>query len=177
MKTVDGGLHWDTISPDLTGATPNATDKQGASTVANSKQRGFGVVSTIAPSPLNRDVIWAGSDTGLIHLTRDGGKNWKNVTPPGLSDWSDISLIEASHFDPAVAYAAVNRSRLDDETPYLYRTRDYGATLAANHRRHSGMLFLACGPRGSSACDCFLPELNSASTFRSTMVTTGSLCS
>ena len=127
MKTVDGGLHWDTISPDLTGATPNS-DKQGSPTVANSKQRGFGIVSTIAPSPLKRDLIWAGSNTGLIHLTRDGGKSWKNVTPPGLSDWSDISLIEASHFDPAVAYAAVNRSRLDDETPYLYRTRDYGAS-------------------------------------------------
>jgi len=77
---------------------------------------------------LNRDTIWAGSDTGLIHLTRDGGKTWKNVTPPGLTAWSKISLIEASHFDPAVAYAAVDRSRLDDQTPYLYRTRDFGAT-------------------------------------------------
>ena len=83
---------------------------------------------TIAPSALNRDLIWAGSDTGLIHLTRDGGKTWKDVTPQGLSAWSKISLIEASHFDPAVAYAAVDRSRLDDRTPYFYRTRDYGAT-------------------------------------------------
>jgi hypothetical protein len=86
------------------------------------------VVFTIAPSSLNRDLIWAGSDTGLIHLTRDGGKNWKDVTPPGLSAWSKISLIEASHFDPAVAYAAVDRSRVDDQTPYIYRTRDYGAS-------------------------------------------------
>jgi len=84
-------------------------------------------VSTLAPSARSRDLIWAGSDTGLIHLTRDGGKSWKDVTPPGLSGWSEISLIEASHFDPAVAYAAVDRSRLDDQTPYLYRTRDYGA--------------------------------------------------
>ena len=61
-------------------------------------------------------------------MTRDGGKNWKDVTPQGLSDWSKISLIEASHFDPAVAYAAVDRGRLDDQTPYIYRTRDYGAT-------------------------------------------------
>jgi hypothetical protein len=73
-------------------------------------------------------LIWAGSDTGLIHVTRDGGKNWSNVTPSGLSSWSKISLIEASYFDPAVAYAAVDRSRLDDQTPYIYRTRDYGAT-------------------------------------------------
>ena len=136
MKTVDGGLHWETISPDLTGATGDVRDAQSADgkkppsppTLEHAKRSGYGVVFTIAPSPLNRDLIWAGSDTGLIHLTRDGGKSWKDVTPPGLSDWSKISLIEASHFDPAVAYAAVDRGRLDDQTPYLYRTRDYGAT-------------------------------------------------
>jgi hypothetical protein len=129
MKTVDGGLHWQTISPDLTGSTAQPGDKtEGPPTIQNAKQRGYGVVFTIAPSALNRDTIWAGSDTGLIHLTRDGGKTWKDVTPPGLSAWSKISFIEASHFDPAVAYAAVDRSRLDDQAPYLYRTRDFGAT-------------------------------------------------
>jgi photosystem II stability/assembly factor-like uncharacterized protein len=133
MKTVDGGLHWETISPDLTGSTHGARDSEGKKppsppTVENAKRAGYGVVFTIAPSPLNRDLIWAGSDSGLIHVTRDGGKNWKDVTPPALSDWSKISLIEASHFDPAVAYAAVDRGRLDDQTPYIYRTRDYGAT-------------------------------------------------
>jgi photosystem II stability/assembly factor-like uncharacterized protein len=128
MKTVDGGLHWKTISPDLTGAAPVPADDKGAPTVENAKRRGYGVVFTIAPSPLNRDLIWAGSDTGLIHLTRDGGDTWKNITPQGLSDWSKISLIEASHYDPAVAYAGVDRSRLDDQAPYVYRTRDYGAT-------------------------------------------------
>src|SRR4029077_21200037 len=130
MKTVDGGLRWETISGDLTGSTQAVGDKkpQGPPTVENAKQRGYGVVFTIAPSPLNRELIWAGSDTGLIHLTRDGGKAWKDVTPQGLSDWSKISLIEASHFDPAVAYAAVDRGRLDDQMPYIYRTRDYGAT-------------------------------------------------
>ena len=129
MKTVDGGLHWEIISPDLTGASQQPGDKMpGPPRVENAKQRGYGVVFTIAPSALNRDLIWAGSDTGLIHLTRDGGKTWKDVTPKGLSAWSKISFIEASHFDPAVAYAAVDRSRLDDQTPYLYRTRDYGAS-------------------------------------------------
>ncbi len=130
MKTVDGGLHWETVSPDLTGSTRDAQNAKDNTpvTIENAKRAGYGVVFTIAPSPLNRDLIWAGSDTGLIHLTRDGGKNWKSVTPPGLSDWSKISLIEASHFDPAVAYAAVDRARLDDQTPYIYRTRDYGAT-------------------------------------------------
>lgn len=130
MKTNDGGLQWETISPDLTGATDHAADKkiEGPATVENSKQRGYGVVFTIAPSSLNGGLIWAGSDTGLIHITRDGGKTWKDVTPKGLTDWSRISLIEASHFDPAEAYAAVDRHRLDDQQPYLYRTRDYGAT-------------------------------------------------
>lgn len=132
MKTVDGGLHWQTISPDLTGSTRKPGEKESESKTSPSlpeaKQRGFGVISTIAPSPKNRDEIWAGSDTGLIHLTRDGGQSWKDVTPKGLSDWSAISLIEASHFGSGVAYAAVNRSRLDDDKPYIYRTRDYGAT-------------------------------------------------
>ncbi|MFZ0954273.1 MAG: hypothetical protein WAN17_18535, partial [Candidatus Sulfotelmatobacter sp.] len=129
MKTIDGGLHWQTISPDLTGATQQPGDKaKGATAIENAEQRGYGVVFTIAASALNHDTVWAGSDTGLIHLTRDGGKTWKDVTPGGLTVWSKISFIEASHFDPAVAYAAVDRSRLDDQTPYLYRTRDYGAT-------------------------------------------------
>jgi len=130
MQTTDGGLHWKTISPDLTGAVPNAaSDKSsGPVTVQNAKERGFGVVYSIAPSPLNADEIWAGSDTGLVHLTLDGGKTWRNITPPGLSDWSKIAMIEASRLDPAVAYVAVDRHRLDDDTPYIYRTRDYGKT-------------------------------------------------
>ena len=144
MKTVDGGLHWETISPDLTGANRKAISVRAADdgkpaparasapasapTLEDAERDGYGVVFTIAPSPLNKDLIWAGSDTGLIHLTRDGGKKWNDVTPPGLSAWSRISLIEASHYDPAVAYAAVDRSRLDDFKPYIYRTRDYGTT-------------------------------------------------
>ena len=129
MKTVDGGLHWKTISPDLTGSTQQPVNKlEGPTTIENAKERGYGVVFTIAPSALSRETIWAGSDTGLIHLTRDGGKKWKDVTPPGLTAWSKISFIEASHYDPAIAYAAVERSRLDDQAPYLYRTRDYGSS-------------------------------------------------
>jgi photosystem II stability/assembly factor-like uncharacterized protein len=128
MKTVDGGLHWQTISPDLTGSTQQPVNQLGPTTIENAKQRGYGVVFTIAPSPLSRETIWAGSDTGLIHLTQDAGKTWKDVTPTGLTAWSKISFIEASHYDPAVAYAAVDRSRLDDQAPYLYRTRDYGSS-------------------------------------------------
>jgi photosystem II stability/assembly factor-like uncharacterized protein len=127
MKTTDGGLNWEQISPDLTGAAANPSTS-GTTTPANAKERGFGVVFSIAPSPLKADEIWAGSDTGLLYLTRDGGKTWQNVTPRGLSDWSKIAMVEASCFDPAVAYVAVDRHRLDDQTPYIYRTRDYGQT-------------------------------------------------
>ncbi len=130
LRTSDGGLHWTQISPDLTGAAPPSSSEkaQGPPTDQNAKERGYGVVFSIAPSPLKSNIIWAGSDTGLLHLTRDGGKNWENVTPPGLSDWSKITSIEASHFDPAVAYVAVDRHRLDDDAPHLFRTRDYGKT-------------------------------------------------
>ncbi len=131
MKTIDGGLHWETISPDFTGEASDVKDlqKEKATTppsLEEAKRTGYGVIFAIAPSPLSGDVIWAGSDTGLIHLTRDGGKNWKDVTPPGLTAWSKISMIEASHFDAAEAFVAVDRDRLDDRTPYIYRTRDYG---------------------------------------------------
>ncbi len=128
MKTTDGGLHWQEISPDLTGAQPKPAGEPPKPTVGNSKALGYGVIYTLAPSPLNADVVWAGSDTGLVHVTRDGGKTWQNVTPPGLSDWSKISTIEASHYEPGEAFAAVDRHRLDDQRPYLYRTSDFGKT-------------------------------------------------
>ena len=127
LKTTDGGLHWQKISPDLTGAVTGIKN-DGPPTLDNAMQRGYGVVYSIAPSPVDGGLIWAGSDTGLIHLTRDGGKTWKNVTPNGIAPWSRISLIEASHFNAAEAYAAVDRHRLDDRTPYIYRTRDFGET-------------------------------------------------
>ncbi len=130
LKTTDGGLHWHKISDDLTGSTTKDSqlNQSSATTVDNARERGYGVVYTIAPSPLKAEVIWAGSDTGLVHLTTDGGKHWSDVTPRAISPWSKVAMIEASHFDPAVAYAAVDRHRLDDQAPYLYRTRDYGKT-------------------------------------------------
>src|SRR5580704_3980123 len=126
LKTTDGGLNWQEISPDLTGADKNTFS--GEVTVENAKLRGYGVVYAIAPSPSVASEVWAGSDTGLIHLTRDGGKTWSNVTPTGLSDWSKITHIEASRFHAGTAFAAVDRHRLDDYRPYLFRTRDYGKT-------------------------------------------------
>jgi len=126
MKTLDGGLHWQTISPDLTGKSEKPVKAEAVS-VDNAKQLGYGTIYSLAPSPLNPTIIWAGTDTGLIHLTRDGGKHWQNVTPD-IAVWSKVTHIEASHFKPGEAYAAVDRHRLDDRRPYLYRTRDYGKT-------------------------------------------------
>ena len=132
MKTTDGGLHWSTISPDLTGATqPPEKKNEGPTTVENAKQRGYGVVFTIAASSLDGGLIWAGSDTGMIHVTRDGGQTWKDVSPKAIANWNRVSLIEASHFNAGEAYAAVDAHRLDDRTPYIWRTRDYGATWQA----------------------------------------------
>jgi photosystem II stability/assembly factor-like uncharacterized protein len=127
LRSTDRGMSWQPISPDLTGAQPNNT-QSGPPTMSSAKSRGYGVIYTIAPSPLDTNVIWTGSDTGLIYLTRDAGKTWNNVTPSGLSDWSKISIIDAGHFDAGTAYAAIDRHRLDDMTPSIYRTHDYGKT-------------------------------------------------
>ena len=127
LRSTDRGLSWQQLSPDLTGADPQAQPSD-APSIHNTKAKGYGVIYTVAASPLDGNVIWTGSDTGLIYLTRDGGKTWNNVTPPGLSDWSKISLLEAGHFETGTAYAAVDRHRLDDMSPWIYRTHDYGKT-------------------------------------------------
>ena len=127
LRSTNRGASWERISPDLTGADPKAS-QPGSPTIQNAKARGYGAIYTVAPSPIDGNVIWTGSDTGMIYLTRDAGKTWNNVTPPGLSDWSKISLIEAGHFDAGTAYVAVDRHRLDDMTPWIYRTHDYGKT-------------------------------------------------
>jgi photosystem II stability/assembly factor-like uncharacterized protein len=129
LATTDGGLNWKHISPDLTGDTRGGASKpgcQGPATPANARSCGYGVIYTIAPSPIAGREIWTGSDSGLIYLTRDGGANWMNVTPAELPAWSKVTHIEASHSDPAEAWAAVDRHRLDDYDPHIYRTRDYG---------------------------------------------------
>ena len=126
LRTRDGGLHWDAISPDLTGAQPQAKTSSKPLTIDNASVRSWGVIFTIAPSAIENGLIWVGTDDGLIQLTRDGGQSWQNVTPPGLKPWSKISLIEASPFEAGAAYAAVDRHRLDDFAPYIYKTSDYG---------------------------------------------------
>ncbi len=133
LMTRDGGTSWREISPDLTGDTrkKGAPPEKGEPEIANARERGYGVIYTVAPSRLDANVIWTGSDTGLVYITRDGGKSWHDVTPPGVAAWSKITLIEASHFHAGEAYAAIDRHRLDDYAPYFYRTRDFGKTWTA----------------------------------------------
>ncbi len=128
-KTSDGGKSWTEISPDLTRATweaPPSVGKYRGTEAAKPTRRG--VIYTVAPSPVDGQRIWAGTDDGLIHVTTDGGRTWTDVTPPALRDrpWSKVSLIDASHFDAGTAYAAINTFRLDDLRPHVYRTRDGG---------------------------------------------------
>jgi photosystem II stability/assembly factor-like uncharacterized protein len=128
-KTRDGGQHWTSISPDLTRKTwkvPPSVGKFASSKEAEVTQRG--VVYALAPSPKDRDVLWAGTDDGLIHRTADGGKTWHDVTPRQLVPWAKVSILEAGHFDAQTAYAAINTFRLDDLRPHLLRTHDAGKT-------------------------------------------------
>ncbi len=124
LRTDNGGNSWKIISPDLTKRADETPDS--SSNASKEKQEDRGVVYTIAPSPVSAGQIWAGTDNGLIQLTTDEGATWTNVTPPEIAAWSKITLIEASRFDAATAYAAVDRHELDDLRPYIYRTRDFG---------------------------------------------------
>ena len=128
-RTSDGGQHWDAVSPDLTRKSwevPANVGKYRGTPAAAVSQRG--VIYSVALSPLDASLIWAGTDDGLVHVTRDAGKTWQDVTPPALVPWAKVSLLEASHFDKDTAWAAVNTFKLDDTRPHIYRTRDGGRT-------------------------------------------------
>jgi photosystem II stability/assembly factor-like uncharacterized protein len=125
FKTTDGGENWKIISPDLTRESPGIPPSVGKLTNKGvEKQRG--VIYALAPSFTDGNTLWAGTDDGQIWITRDAGKNWSNITPPELTPWSKVTQIEASHFDGQSAYASVSRFRIDDQRPYIYRTRDGG---------------------------------------------------
>ena len=123
------GQHWDSISPDLTRNDPQTLgDSGGPITKDQNGPEIYGTIFAIAPSHHDVGTIWTGSDDGLVYLTRDRGKHWTNVTPPGLGEFNRISLIEASPHDPAAAYVAAKRYQMDDRHPYIFRTHDYGKT-------------------------------------------------
>ncbi|MGB7845124.1 MAG: hypothetical protein WBL63_05880 [Candidatus Acidiferrum sp.] len=129
FKTTDQGRSWTIISPDLTRESYTVPANLGAFSAGDpEKGKHRGTIYAVAPSFKEAETIWAGTDDGLIQLTRDGGKKWKNVTPPSLVPWAKVSILEASHFDAGTAYAAINTFRLDDLRPHIYRTRDFGAT-------------------------------------------------
>ncbi len=145
FRTADGGASWQMISPDLTREDPGVPPNLDPSTAADapaSKRRG--VIYTIAPSFVRAGEIWTGTDDGLIELTLDEGKTWKDVTPPEITPWSKVTHIEASHSDAGTAYAAVDRHRLEDTSPYLYRTRDSGRTWQRVSRGIPEGSFLNC---------------------------------
>jgi photosystem II stability/assembly factor-like uncharacterized protein len=129
-RTDDEGEHWQPISTDLTREDPGVPPTLDAPTAALNEGLGprRGVVYAIAPSPLVDHLIWAGTDDGLIWRTADEGVHWDNVTPAGLAAWSKVGNIDASHHDAATAFAAIDRHRLDDFHPYIYRTHDAGRT-------------------------------------------------
>lgn len=131
-RSVTNGDRWERISPDLTRHDPATLGPSGGPiTLDQTGVETYATVFTLAPSRHDRRVIWAGSDDGLVHVTRDGGTRWANVTPKGLPDFARVSLIEASPHKPGTAYLAANRYQKADRAPYVFRTDDYGATWTA----------------------------------------------
>ncbi len=129
FKTIDGGHSWQSISPDLArphDGVPASLGDLAAKDPKAEMQRG--AIYALAPSFHDLNTIWAGTDDGLIWITRDGGMNWKDITPPSLTPWSKVTQISASHFDKDTAWASVSRFRIDDLHPYIYRTRNGGRT-------------------------------------------------
>jgi photosystem II stability/assembly factor-like uncharacterized protein len=129
FKTTDAGKSWTIISPDL---TRNDKSKQQSSggpiTKDNTGVEVYDVIFSVVESPAQKGLIWAGSDDGLVHITRDGGGHWDNVTPKAMPEWGTVSMIEASPTDPGTAYIAVERHRMDDFAPYAFKTNDFGKT-------------------------------------------------
>jgi photosystem II stability/assembly factor-like uncharacterized protein len=128
-RSADGGAEWEAISGDLTRHDPKTMGHSGGPITGDMNgPEVYATVFTLAPSKRDVNVLWAGSDDGLIHVTRDGGKTWANVTPKDMPDLGRVSLIDASAFDTGTAYAAVKRPLLGDWAPYVFRTTDFGQT-------------------------------------------------
>ncbi len=128
-RTENGGQTWQRISPDLTRHDPQTLgDSGGPITKDQNGPEFYATIFTIAPSRQDAKTIWVGSDDGLVHITRDGGRTWQNITPPDMKEFTRVSLIEASPHDPGTAFVAGKRYQLDDRAPYIWKTHDYGKT-------------------------------------------------
>ena len=128
-KTTTGGRDWTIVSPDLSREQPDVPESIGIyRTPEMAKMARRGVIYAVSPSPRDVNVIWAGTDDGLVHVTRDGGKTWTNVTPKELRAWDKVSQVDAGHFDANTAYISVNAIRRDDLRPHIYKTHDGGRT-------------------------------------------------
>lgn len=132
-RSLDKGQTWETISPDLSlptvgGVRASAEPCEGEPPIERATACGFGVIWSIAPSPVTSGLIWVGTDNGRVQVTRDGGGSWSDVTPPALADWSAIAQIDASPTEEGAAYVAVDRHRRDDRAPYIFVTHDFGAS-------------------------------------------------
>ena len=129
FKTTDAGMSWSIISPDL---TRNDKQKQQASggpiTKDNTGVEVYDTIFSVVESPAQKDLIWAGTDDGLLHITRDGGQHWENITPKAMPEWGTVSMIEPSPKDVGTAYIAVERHKMDDFAPYVFKTTDFGKT-------------------------------------------------
>ena len=125
-KTTDQGNHWSIISPDLVGKRPGATNCDGDVTAEAALPCGYGTIVSLEPSPHSPQEIWAGTDTGLVSVTRDGGASWNQVQIPGVRPWTHVSSIDLSTLDAASAYVSVDAHRTDDWAPHIYRTHDGG---------------------------------------------------
>ena len=131
MRSRDGGETWEEASPDLTRNDPAKQGKSGGPITTDvTGVEVYDTIFALAESKLEPGVIWAGSDDGLVHVTRDNGKSWKNVTPRGMPEWIQVNAIDASPHEKGAAYVAATRYKFDDFHPYLYKTSDYGKTWA-----------------------------------------------
>ena len=129
LETRDQGLNWKELSPDLTRNDKSKQQRPGGPISADvTSEEMFDTISAIAVSPLDKNVIWVGSDDGLVHVTTDGGTKWSDVHPPKLPTWSTITAVDASHADRGAAYVSASRYMWDDHHPYVYKTTDFGKT-------------------------------------------------
>ena len=128
-RTTDGGTNWDALSPDLTRADPMTLGHSGGPITGDMNgPEVYATIFSVGPGKRDTDIIWTGSDDGLVHVTRDGGANWANVTPPDMPDFGRVSLIDASSFNAAAAYVSARRALLDDLRPHIWKTDDFGET-------------------------------------------------